>query len=123
MNKLGGYRVIKPEITRTRLEDEGWQLRSPVAGFKPISCVKRPVGSGGERDHVPMVVQSVYSDGLAYVSVFVEPRDPRRHKPMMSTWGAVSTLMQSLGDAWVTVVGDVPMDTLERFAAALKPAR
>jgi sigma-E factor negative regulatory protein RseB len=123
MNRLGGYHVIKPEVTRTRLEDEGWQLRSPVAGFKPISCVKRPVGSGGGRDNVPMVVQSVYSDGLAYVSVFVEPHDPQRHKPMMSTWGAVGTLMQSLGDAWVTVVGDVPMDTLERFAAALKPAR
>ncbi len=123
MNRLGGYEIVKAGVTRTRLEDEGWLLAPPIAGFKPISCVKRPVHAGQRRPDAPMIVQSVYSDGLAYVSVFIEPRDPKRHKPMMSSWGATSTLMQPLDDTWVTVVGDVPMGTLELFAAALKRSR
>jgi sigma-E factor negative regulatory protein RseB len=123
MNKLRGYQVVKADVARTRLEDEGWRLQPPVDGFKPISCVKRPVDGSPSRADAPMLVQAVYSDGLAYVSVFIEPRHDERHKPMMSSWGATSTLMQPRDETWITVVGDVPMATLERFAEALKRSR
>jgi sigma-E factor negative regulatory protein RseB len=125
MNRLDGYQVIKPDVSRTKLEDEGWKLGVPVAGFKQVSCVKRPVD--GSRalpsSSSPSIVQSVYSDGVAHVSVFIEPHDASRHKPMMSSWGASNTLAQQRGDAWVTVVGDVPMATLERFAVAIERLR
>lgn len=131
MNRLDGYQVIKPDVSRTKLEDEGWKLGVPVSGFKQVSCVKRPVdgsqalrqGSGQASPASPSIVQSVYSDGVAHVSVFIEPHDASRHKPMMSSWGASNTLAQQRGDAWVTVVGDVPMDTLERFAGAIERLR
>ena len=120
MSKLDGYQVVKADITRTRLEDEGWALRTPVPGFKQVSCVKRPVDGREARRDSPSIVQSVWSDGLAHVSVFIEPYDASRHKTMKSSWGATGTLMRPLGDAWITVVGDVPMDALERFAAAVE---
>ena len=124
MNRLDGYQVIKADVTRTKLEDEGWKLGVPVSGFKQVSCVKRPIDGSRASPSSPSIVQSVYSDGVAHVSVFIEPHDASRHKKsMMSSWGASNTLAQQLGDAWVTVVGDVPMATLERFAGAVERLR
>lgn len=123
MSKLDGYRVIKTDMSRTKLESEGWRVNVPITGFKQISCVKRPIHDEQARPDSPMIVQSVYSDGLAHVSVFIEPFDASRHKPMMSSWGASSTLAEQRADAWVTVVGDVPMETIKRFAGAVERLR
>lgn len=123
MHKLDGFKVVRAQIARTRLEDEGWRLDVPVAGFRQISCVKRPLDGGEPRPGAPFMVQSIYSDGLVHVSVFIEPFDATRHKPMMSSWGATHTLAQQRDDAWITVVGDVPAETIRRFASALEKVR
>ncbi len=127
MNRLDGYQVIKPDISRTKLESEGWKLGVPVSGFRQVSCVKRPVevspAKAASASASASIVQSVYSDGVAHVSVFIEPHDASRHKPLMSSWGASNTLAQQRGDAWVTVVGDVPMETITRFAEAVERLR
>ena len=41
MPELDGYRVVRPVLTPTRLEDEGWTLRRLAPGFKEVSCVSR----------------------------------------------------------------------------------
>ena len=124
MKKLDGYRVLRPVLTPTRLEDEGWRLRETVSGFRQVSCVKRPMDSTGpgEKDDVaPQVLQTIYSDGLTYVSVFIEPFDAQRHtRPVLASVGATQTLMRRQNDWWVTVVGDVPAATLRAFAAGLE---
>ncbi len=120
MAKLDGYRVVRAAISRTRLEAEGWRLKVPVTGFAQISCVKRPVDGGEPVADAPSMVQSIYSDGLVHISVFIEPYRPERHKPMMSSWGATHTMAQQRDDQWVTVMGDVPIETLKKFAAALE---
>lgn len=68
-----------------------------------------------------LVLQTIFSDGLTYVSVFIEPFDPQRHQRAMRTAvGATQTLMRRQGDWWITVVGDVPPATLLAFANALE---
>jgi sigma-E factor negative regulatory protein RseB len=120
MKKLDGYKVVKPAMTPTKLEDEGWSLQPGVPGFQMVSCVKRPLG-GAEG---AQVLQSIWSDGLTHVSVFIEPYDAKRHTREMSTKvGATQTLMRQRGDAWVTVVGDVPAATLKKFTAGLDRRR
>lgn len=120
MKKLDGMKVVKPAMVPTRLEDEGWSLQPGVPGFRMVSCFKRPLGSaaggaGGD------VLQSIWSDGLTHVSVFIEPYDARQHPREMSTrTGATQTLMRRHGDAWITVVGDVPSATLKKFAAGIE---
>lgn len=126
IRKLDGYRVLKPVAVPARLEDEGWRLAPKVPGFKPVSCVKRPVGgplraASAPRPGDPQMLQSVYSDGLTYVSVFIEPYDPdRHHRAMHTAIGATQTLMHRQGDWWVTLMGDVPAPTLRLFAEALE---
>ena len=121
MKKLDGYRVLTPQLARTLLEAEGWKL-APVAGFREVSCVRRSVGDGADEavaGHEP-VLQAVFSDGLTHVSVFIEPYREGRHRPGKTAIGATHTLMKRHDQWWITVMGDVPMATVVRFAEALE---
>jgi sigma-E factor negative regulatory protein RseB len=110
-------------VTRTRLDAEGWSMRSSLPGFREIACMKRPIEPASDST-APQVLQSVWSDGLAYVSVFIEPFDADRHtRPMQTAIGATHTLMRRHGSWWVTVMGEVPAPTLRQFAAALERQR
>lgn len=123
MRHLDGYRILRPALSTTRLEAEGWSLPTPVPGFQQISCVKRPLEGASEeapRGRQSEVLQSIFSDGLTHVSVFIEPYQPEHHKPVRASIGATHTLMQRQGDWWITVMGDVPMSTLNKFAASLE---
>ena len=120
MKRLDGYRVLRPVLTPTRMEAEGWSLRVPTRGFRQVSCVKRPMEGSGPDDKdeaAPQVLQTIFSDGLTYVSVFIEPYSAQQHtRAMLATVGATQTLMRRLGEWWITVVGDVPAATLYLFA-------
>jgi sigma-E factor negative regulatory protein RseB len=124
MRRLDGLRVVRPVLTPTRLESEGWTMRQTAPGFRQVSCVSRQIEVPGEpsgQATAPAVIQSIYSDGLTYVSVFIEPYLPDRHaRPTFAALGATSTLSQRQGDWWVTIVGDTPPATLKLFAAALE---
>jgi sigma-E factor negative regulatory protein RseB len=127
MRKLDGYRIVRPALTPTKLEAEGWALRDTVPGFLQVSCVKRPLDGTTEADqgeHAPQALQTIFSDGLTYVSVFIEPFSPERHtRAMLTTIGATQTLMRRQGDWWITVIGDVPVATLRAFANGLERKR
>lgn len=129
MRRLAGYRVIKPVFQPTGLDAEGWVLRNTVAGFRQLSCVRRPlevlqasdVRAASTSPTPPtQAVQAIFSDGITYVSVFIEPYNADRHpRPVITVVGATQTMMSRRGDFWVTVVGDVPAVTLRAFTTAL----
>jgi len=117
MNKVEGYRVEKPELIKTTASAEGWALKKPVAGFQPMSCHKRPRATPS--GDAPM--QWVFSDGLASVSIFVEPFDAQRHlKESRMAMGATQSLTRRVDAYWLTVMGEVPMATLGLFADGLE---
>ena len=75
---------------------------------------------GGNGGGAHPVLQTIYSDGLTYVSLFIEPYDATRHRrEMLVAMGATQTLTRRQGDWWLTVIGDVPPATLRAFAAGL----
>ena len=124
MRKLDGYRVARPQVARAQMDAEGWALVRPVPGFQLISCTKRPLDAQAEADAPLQVLQSVFSDGLTHVSVFIEPFDATRHKQAMGTsMGATHTLTNRHGDWWLTVVGEVPMATAQQFDAMFERKR
>jgi sigma-E factor negative regulatory protein RseB len=123
--RLDGYRVQRPQLQRTQLEAEGWALVRPPAGFRLTSCVKRALelpadGSGGGEP----VLQAIFTDGLAHVSLFVEPHSARRPRnEMQAHQGATTTVVVRRNDHWITAVGDVPAATLKQLAGALERIR
>ena len=120
MGKVEGYRIEKPVLVKTTASAEGWLLKTPVAGFKPVSCYKRPAAAtNAPNGEEPL--QWVFSDGLASVSIFVEPFDRQRHDKASSlSLGATQTVTRQLDAYWVTVMGEVPVTTLQLFANGLE---
>lgn len=124
MNHTEGYRVEKTEMIKTTAAAEGWALKVPVPGFKPLSCLKRQTSatpSGGDS-----TLQWIFSDGLASVSLFIETFDRTRHSQEgLMALGATQTLTRKWLDKnggawWLTVVGEVPPQTLQAFAQGLE---
>lgn len=120
MAKVDGYRVEKPVLVKTTASDEGWVMKAPVAGFKSMSCYKRPArATNAAIGEEPL--QWIFSDGLASVSIFVEPFDRQRHdKESSLSLGATQTMTKKVEAYWVTVMGEVPMPTLRLFADGLE---
>lgn len=125
MGNTAGYRVEKSELERTTPAAEGWTLREPVPGFKPVNCYRRALDGVARPERT---MQWTFSDGLASVSLFVEPYDAQRPaREAVMTMGATNTLARRLsdkgGDWWLTVVGEVPPQTLQAFAQSLMRTR
>ena len=124
MKKLDGFRVLRPILRPTRLELQGWAMREVAPGFRQVSCVTREMDNPGDAEaagSAQQVLQTIYADGMTYVSVFIEPFRPKQHtRPVQAAVGATQTLSMRQGDWWVTVVGDVPPATLRIFASGLE---
>lgn len=133
MANTGGWRLEKSELVKTTAAAEGWALRTPVAGFKPVGCYRRPVVQAATGATAEPTMQWIFSDGLASVSLFVEPYDALRHtQEGLMALGATQTLARRLGGAagetggekpgawWLTAVGEVPPQTLLAFAKGLE---
>ena len=125
MKQLDGFRKVRPSPQPAGLESEGWTLGATVPGFQLGSCTRRPLDPSDGGASQATVLQAVFSDGLTHVSLFVEPIDRARHTQALLTHvGATHTLMQALGgEWWVTVIGDVPAQTLKQFYQALERRR
>lgn len=111
-----GWRVEKAEAAvKTTPAAEGWALKAPVAGFKSMHCYKRPAEG---------VLQWIFSDGLASVSLFFEDHDRQRgRKEGLFVSGATHSVTRRVQDWWVTAVGEVPPQTLNAFLQNLERRR
>ena len=129
----GGYPVQNIVLTPTTPQEQGWRLRQAVPGFATTACHLRaapPAVAAGAAAAAPvpaarpLPLQWVLSDGLASVSLFVEPYDPAVHQAEgRLASGATHSLSRRLGDHWLTVVGEVPPKALAQFAAELERIR
>lgn len=64
----------------------------------------------------------VYSDGIANVSVYVEPRAAGDGAERGYSRGMVNVFTRDVGDWRTTALGDVPRATLERIVRSVRPA-
>ncbi|WPB56000.1 MucB/RseB C-terminal domain-containing protein [Xylophilus sp. GOD-11R] len=115
MGNIGAYKLEKLERVRTSAEAEGWLARAAVPGFESLDCYKRAPGN------VPGAVQWIFSDGLATVSLFIEPYGEKPRQEWRSMAGLTQMLGRRVaGDWWLTAMGEVPPQTLDAFAAILE---
>ena len=66
------------------------------------------------------VIHILYSDGLANVSVFVEPAKGKKFARRSSV-GASNSYSVENGGYQVTAVGEVPAATVENIATSMQP--
>jgi len=89
---------------------QGWRIPTP-AGYRVMTQLLRPMKYHPVR-------QLVLSDGLAAISIFIEPMAQTRGKPFGTTLrrGALSIHTARIGDYGLTVVGDVPPTVVQALA-------
>ncbi|HXZ47517.1 MAG TPA: MucB/RseB C-terminal domain-containing protein [Usitatibacter sp.] len=89
--------------------DTGWTVTKLPPGFQKVKELRRTLPG---RPHP--VSQIIYNDGLASLSVFVEPNDsPPRTAEASSEDGTTTFFARPMGDELVTVLGEVPLATAE----------
>ena len=108
------WRVEEAEAAPTRLT--GWGLASELPGFQKVTELKRRLGESRP------VGQMVYSDGLAAVSVFIEPLEGRRDpvRTGLASMGAINIYTREVANHMVTVVGEAPAVSVQRIADAVE---
>lgn len=120
IRNAAGWTVIRPPAQSVDMQAQGWRLNPEVPGFRKIREVRRPMAARRTGDPPIPVDQAVFSDGLATVSVFVEPAEQNSRKEGVGVSGATHVLVTRHGDYWITLLGEVPQGTLQVFASAIK---
>ncbi|MDD5179921.1 MAG: MucB/RseB C-terminal domain-containing protein [Gallionellaceae bacterium] len=93
----------------------GWQVDMIPPGFKKITEMRRPL-----RGKKAPVIQMVFSDGLASISVFIEALDNNQEHPGLSSQGVIQVYSKIAGDYLLTVVGEVPPRTVILVADSIR---
>lgn len=112
-----GWRIESAVLTPD--SGSGWKAGWLPAGFRPIRVVRRVLSGSGKSGESREVVQLIFSDGLAGISVFVEPWSAR-HEGLPLQQGSLNMLGKRHGKFWLTIVGEVPLVTIRQVAESLE---
>lgn len=116
-----GWTVERSDHHNADLAQHGWLVPTPT-GFRKTREVARRIGGTD-------AMQAVFSDGLATVSVFIEPNSLLSTPVMpgqspaadaLQIHGPTSAFSRRVGDSLVTVVGEVPPATVRTLAGSVE---
>jgi len=110
------WRVEDSGAIRANLAEAGWTIRSSPPGFRTVTELLRTLGGTSGVGHI------VLSDGLAAVSVFIQPAKSKQaaSQPGLVRQGAINVYMRPVGDHWITVVGEAPPESVKYIADAVE---
>jgi len=121
-----GWRVENAVMSQVSLS--GWTVKSLPPGFRKIREVKRMVSEASAPTMIASangqptqreVAQIVFSDGLAAISVFIEPGTQSRTEGSLQQ-GALNIVGKRQGDFWLTIVGEVPTAAIRQVANSIE---
>ncbi len=101
----------------SRIEDPAWRITDLPSGFRNVTHQREAMPPHGEA-----VQHSVFTDGLASVSVFIVSPDDQGDMPLegLSRMGAVHAFGLERRGHQITVVGEVPGATVKRIARSVE---
>ncbi|MCL1826374.1 MAG: MucB/RseB C-terminal domain-containing protein [Betaproteobacteria bacterium] len=89
-----------------------WALREPLPGFSLMTMMRHRNGGA---------LQMVFSDGLAAISIFIEPAEAGvEARGAYPGGGAVNVFERVAGGHRITVLGEVPAPLVQRAAEAVE---
>lgn len=112
-----GWRMVNARGVSMSVEAAGWVLEPAVPGYALTSAMKRPLGRDrGEAVHM------VFSDGLAAISVFIEPigEGSRAGLGPLSS-GAINIFKRAIDGHLVTALGEAPEAAVRRIGEGIRP--
>lgn len=120
-----GWHIERAEMESASLS--GWSVKAMPPGFRKIREVKRlvtnapatPAKAGSQAQPPREVAQLVYSDGLAAISIFIEPGSAGRTEGYMQQ-GAMNIAGKRQGEFWLTIVGEVPAVAIRQVVNSIE---
>jgi sigma-E factor negative regulatory protein RseB len=111
-------RVQQVRATEMKAEDMMWNFRTLLPGFRKVAAMRRQAAAeNSESLHV------VFSDGLASISVFIEPGGAGGEAEALATVGPVNVYRRQLGEYRVVVMGEVPALAVRRIGDGIERRR
>ncbi|MEC5396916.1 MucB/RseB C-terminal domain-containing protein [Uliginosibacterium sp. H1] len=115
--------VVNARGGDVRPDDVSWTFKGVPPGFRQVSSIRRPLRKDGAEAY-----HAVFSDGLASISVFVEPAvESRGVTPQPSNSGPIGIYKRMYASQMITAIGEVPMAALQAAADGVslrsKPSR
>lgn len=110
-----GWRTNSTEVRPLDSNELPYDLPDLAFGFKKADTVCR---IKGKDEHIH---QTVYSDGLSTLSVFIQKHQANQSMPQVPmSHGAVMSKSETQGAHMVTVLGEVPEKTLGLFLKSVR---
>ncbi|MFZ6690682.1 MucB/RseB C-terminal domain-containing protein [Undibacterium sp. SXout20W] len=103
----------------------GWIVKSLPAGFMKTKEMKRVIAAppSASPNKKPasshQVTQMIFSDGMAAISVFIEPDMEHRTEGSLQQ-GAMTIMTKRQGEYWLTVVGEVPVNAIRQVMNSIE---
>ncbi|MDR2031781.1 MAG: MucB/RseB C-terminal domain-containing protein [Azoarcus sp.] len=113
------WRVVDARSDEVETTENRWRLKEPLPGFTLTSTHQRR----------NKTVHMLFSDGLAAISVFIEPLEsgskgePPKGRGFSSGGGAVNAFERIADGQRITVLGEAPAPAVQRLAEMIEPAR
>jgi len=108
------WHVVNSGGTAANLEALGWTIKPELPGFHKMAEMMRTQGGSTHVGHV------IYSDGVAAVSVFIEPLKTSMPPPGLSRRGAINIYSRQVAGHLVTVVGEAPAKSVRQLAESVE---
>jgi sigma-E factor negative regulatory protein RseB len=109
------WRLVERQHNNIDLKSLGWFYREPP-GYRPVVEIERQFQDGRQ------VSQLILTDGLATISIFIEPYQENLSQHQMigaSRSGAVNLYGKRHDSFWVMVAGEVPAATVRQLADSI----
>lgn len=119
------WRIETPVMNPTSLS--GWTVKAIPPGFRRIRELTRIVSDNSAPNSANAsahsatreVAQIVFSDGLAAISIFIEPGTQSKTEGSMRQ-GAMNIIGKRQGEFWLTIVGEVPAAAIWQVANSIE---
>lgn len=114
------WQVLDARGSELRVDELPWILRGLPIGYRPVSLNKRVMRKDGHD-----TLHLTLTDGLANISVFIEPQPPTAAtpEPAVNVAGATHILRRVVSNHLVTVLGEVPEAAIRRVADGVEPKK
>ncbi len=102
------WRIHNARASQSLSAGSDWLFKAQLPGFRKSAGMKRQATreNGSETTHF------VFTDGLASISVFIEPLGDQKAEKATYTVGSINVYKRVAGKYLLTILGEVPTTTL-----------
>lgn len=113
------WRILNSRASQSLSAGNEWLFKAALPGFSKTAGMKRQTsrGSSAETTHF------VFTDGLASISVFVEPLGDQKVENATFSVGSTNVYKRVTGKHLLTVLGEVPAISLVHLGDGMEPKR